>query len=108
MSVQVATGELLLDKILENSNIKAVAIVDERGYVIESRGTAACFKFDGGRDTTSTTDRAASAPTENVYLVEAGEDFVIVVFDDRMNFERIKESVDAALGEFDMAPHVEE
>lgn len=108
MSVQVATGELLLDKILESPNIKAIALVDERGYVIESRGTAACFKFEHGRDETRPTEAGDAPPTENVYLVAAGDEFLIVVFDDRMNFERIKESVDAALGEFGMAPSAEE
>jgi len=109
--VKVATSELLLDSLLGNPNVKAAVLVDDRGYVIDKRGMAACLKIGGEGEQTAKVAAATARkqkPTENLYLVQAGDDFLIVVFDDRMNFERIKASVDTTLAEFDMAPDSEE
>ncbi len=100
MSVKVSTNDLLLDALMSDPNIKASMIIDDRGYVIEKRGSA--FSIKGSDPTLETAD--ARVPKENLYLVEAGENFLIVVFDEQLNFERIKRSVDETLGRFDMAP----
>lgn len=109
MPVKVATSELLLDSLLGHANVKAAVLVDDRGYVIDKRGIAACLKIGAdGEGTAQLPAAAKSKPTENLYLVQAGDDFLIVVFDDRMNFERIKEAVDGTLAEFDLAPSDDE
>lgn len=101
MSVKVSTNDLLLDALMSDPHIKASVIIDDRGYIIEQRGSAFSLKGDGD-PTLDTAD--ARIPKENLYLVEAGEDFLIVIFDEKLNFERIKRSVDDTLGQFDMRP----
>jgi hypothetical protein len=101
MAVKVATAEMLLDSLMENQNVSAAVLVDDRGYIIDQRGSAACLK---SADTTQAPAERSKQPNENLYLVEAGEDFLIVVFDDRLNFERLKPVVDGTLAEFGMAP----
>ena len=103
MAVKVSTSELLLDALIDNPNIKATVLVDDRGYIIEKRGSAQCIRDD---DATMITSKKPAL--ENVYLVEAGSDFLLVVFDERLNFERLKQSVDSTLGQFDLAPEVVE
>ncbi len=109
MAVKVATGELLLDSLLENPNVKAAVLVDTRGYIIEKRGSALSLKGLGAEEAGAPiADGAKKGPSENLYLVEAGQDFLIVVFDDRLNFERLKSAVDETLAEFGMAPAVDD
>lgn len=105
MAVKVAEGELVLDALLENPSIKAAVLVDSRGYVVEKRGAAASLKLASSAD--KTTDVASStkkAPNENLYLVQAGNDYLVVVFEDHNSFERLKSAVDGVLGEFGLAP----
>ena len=106
MSVKVATTELLLDSLLENPNVKAAMLVDHRGYVIDRRGTALSLKVTAEDDERATAERTAATrgPNESLYLVQAGDDVLVVVFDERLNFERLKAAVDGILGEFDLAP----
>ncbi len=99
MTVQVATSELLLDSLIDNPNIKAAVLVDDRGYIIEQRGSARCIKAEEEDQTLITGKRP---PLENIYIVQAEDDFLIVVFDERLNFERLKKSVDSTLGQFGM------
>ena len=103
MTVKVAENELLLDALMEDPDVKAAVLVDNRGYVIEQRKTTASLKT-GKASVRQRSDTSPGPPTENLYLVEAGDDFLIVVFDERVNFEKVKSSVDATLGEFDMEP----
>lgn len=102
MAVKVSTAELLLDSLVDNPNIRAALVVDGSGYILEQRGNARCVRFSNEDDDTGSVSKRSQM--ENIYLVEAGEDFLIVVFDERMNFERLKNSVDSTLENFDMAP----
>jgi len=106
MGVEVSTDELLLDSLMENSNIKAALVLDERGYIIEKRGSAKCIDAVGDDDKTQIIDTNAEKkqPTESLYLVEAGDDFLVVVFDDKLNFEHLKKSVDSSLAHFGFRP----
>ena len=105
MAVKVAKGEMLLDSLLENPSIKAAVLVDDRGYVVEKRGAAACLKIAVDDETVPVaTTKSGAGPTENLYLVQAGTDYLVVVFEENLNFERFKESVDSILAEFDLAP----
>lgn len=99
MAVKVSTSALLLDALIDNPSVKATVLVDDRGYILEQRGSAQCIRDD---DATMITSKKPSL--ENLYLVEAGDDFLLVIFDERLNFERLKKSVDETLGQFDFAP----
>lgn len=105
MAVKVSTAELLLDSLIDNPNIRAAIMVDENGYILEQRGNARCVR--SVEDEEATIQMSKRPQMENIYLVEAGENFLIVVFDERMNFERLKNSVDSTLENFDLAPERE-
>lgn len=105
MAVKVSTAELLLDSLVDNPNIRAALVVDEAGYILEQRGNARSIR--GTDDEEATVIMSKRPQMENIYLVEAGENFLIVVFDERMNFERLKTSVDSTLENFDLAPEKE-
>lgn len=102
MSLKVSTSGMLLDTLLENPNIKAAVMLDDRGYILEKRGTAHCLKGSDNDDATLIT--AKRSGLESLYLVQVGGDFLAVVFDERLNFERVKNGVDGVLGHFDLAP----
>ena len=110
MAVKVATGEMLLDAVVENPNVKAAVLVDDRGYIIEKRGTASSLKAIDDTDKTVDIENPLmnAGPSENLYLVQAGADFLIVVFDEHHSFERLKAAVDATLEQFDMAPALDD
>ena len=108
MAVKVATAEMLLDSLIENPNVKAAVLVDDRGYIIERRGSAASLKQIGEEGKVPGADAGKSPPSENLYLVEAGPDYLVVVFDERLNFERLKAAVDATLAQFEMAPSLDD
>ncbi len=105
VAVKVSTAELLLDSLIDNPNIRAAIMVDENGYILEQRGNARCVR--SVEDEEATIQMSKRPQMENIYLVEAGENFLIVVFDERMNFERLKNSVDSTLENFDLAPERE-
>ena len=100
MSVKVATSELLLESLIDNPNIKAVVLVDDRGFILDKRGTAHSIRDDDEEVTMIT---AKKPSLENVYIVQAGDEFLVVVFDERLNFERLKQNVDNTLRQFDLA-----
>lgn len=97
MVVKVSTSELLLDSLIDNPNIQAALLVDERGYIIEKRGHSLAIRDDDATET-----GLKKAGLSNVYIVKAGDDYLVVVFDERLNFERLKQSVDATLQQFDI------
>lgn len=106
MTVQVENTQLLLDALAATHNVKAVVVIDDRGYLIERRGSANCLKI--GDESERTTRVAPVDPergaSENVYIVGAFDgEFIIIVFDDRMNFERIKSSIDEILMQFGLS-----
>ena len=105
MSVKVATGELLLDALIEDERIKAAVLVDARGYVVERRGDARSLK---GKDHRSEPTESSNSAGEHLYLVAAGEQFLVVVFEETTSFERLKSFVDGQLGEFGMALQLDE
>lgn len=92
----------MLDALIEDERIKAAVLVDARGYVVERRGDARSLK---GKDNGTAPTNGAG---EHLYLVAAGEQFLVVVFEETTSFERLKSFVDGQLGEFGMAPQLDE
>lgn len=92
--VKVSTTGLMLDTLVDNPNIQAALIVDERGYIIEKRGNSPAIKD------VDVTEGSRKTALSNIYVVKTGDDFLITIFDERLNFERLKQSVDETLAQF--------
>jgi len=94
--VKVSTSELLLDSLIDLQNVQAALLVDPRGYIIEKRGQSVAIKDD------DITEGNKKSGLSNLYILRAGADYLIVVFDEKLNFERLKSSVDATFAQFDL------
>ena len=86
--------EHLLDALSENSLVKASIIVDKDGQLRGRRGHANVLRQTGPEDITETLEKTAR---ENVYMVEMRQDILIVVFDESIEFERLRNAVDVLL-----------
>ena len=96
MTVQINIYEKLLKDILSDTALKAVLVVDEKGFLIEKAGNAMCVRETNDNDATAMVTKGL----ENVYIKTIGRQFVIVLFDEKMSFERIKASVDEHIARF--------
>lgn len=83
--------EKLLDALSENSLIKAVLIVDHNGRIKGKRGQAKVLER-GPQEATVVEDQ--ERPTENVYLIELSQDLLAVVFEESIEFEKLRRTVD--------------
>lgn len=97
MVVKVSISEMLLDALSDNPHVQAALLVDDRGYIIEKRGHSAAIRDD------DVPQGIKQSGTSNVYIVRINDEFLIVVFDERLNFERLKTAVDETLRQFDLA-----
>lgn len=80
----------LLHALNENSLVKAAAVVNHGGTIIEKVGSAKVFDLTGPPPT--------KKPNENVYLVELNtHDMLIAVFEEHIDFERLRSSVDTLI-----------
>ena len=96
MNIHVDFYKILLDSILENSGIKASIIVDAKGLLLQKSGNAMSLKDTAEDDETA----MVTEGLENIYIKSLKDYFVIVFFDDKMSFERIKASVDDQVARF--------
>ncbi|MEZ4458613.1 MAG: hypothetical protein R3E66_02575 [bacterium] len=96
MVVKVSTSEMMLDALIENPNIVAALMVDDRGYIIDKRGHSAAIRDE------DVTEGHKKSGTSNLYIVRVAHDYLIVVFDERLNFERLKTAVDGTLAQFEI------
>lgn len=85
--------ERLLDALSENSLVKASIIVDNDGQLKGRRGHAHVLR-NGGLEASAASEKGAR---ENVYMVEMRQDVLIVVFDESIEFERLRSAVDVLL-----------
>ena len=86
----------LLDALSENSLVKAAVVIDHAGAVQSQRGQANVLKTEGDTQIQvrpSTTERSR----ENVYLIEMTQDLLIVVFEESVDFERLRNAVEVLL-----------
>ena len=90
MNIQVDIHKMLLEAVLADPAIKAALVVDAQGSIVERLGSAMSLRQAGEEDATET----MTTDLENVYIKTYGENFVIVLFDEKKSFERIKASVD--------------
>lgn len=94
----------LMGALADHALIKAAIVVDGSGAVKARVGKARSLKAKaGGTDQFVSTSAPKNArPKENVYLVGAGADFLIVIFDDGIDFDSIKKDVDALVDELEL------
>lgn len=81
----VTPHEKLLDALAESSLVKAALVLDHDGDVKGKRGQARVLEPNATGE---------KKPTENVYLVELREHLLLVVFDEHVEFERLRKAVD--------------
>ena len=90
----------LLKALAEHSLIKAVLLVDTQGRVKSKRGDARVLKAQAP-GVQINAPRPPSPPTqpnrENVYMMELLGDVLVLVFDEGVDFERVRASVDRLL-----------
>ena len=89
------TPDRLIEALSESSLVKACAIMDRDGQIQATRGEAKVFELN--------TPAPIKKPTENVYLVELEADILMVVFDEHIEFERLRKSVDTLIEHHGMA-----
>lgn len=86
----------LLDALSENSLVKAALVIDHAGAVRGQRGHANVLTTEGDTQL-QVRPTSAERSRENVYLVEMTEDLLIVVFEENVDFERLRNAVDVLL-----------
>ena len=85
--------ERLLDALSENSLIKAALVVDSQGAVKGRRGQSKVLRPENG-----VAPRASEkVERDNVYMIEMIEDILVVIFDESIEFERLRNAVDVLL-----------
>lgn len=95
--------EQLLASLIENSMVKAALLLDMQGRIKGSRGQAqmlrnnnsASIQIDAGYSAQSANQ--ANKPKENVYLLELREGILAVIFQDDVDFERIRKLTDTLI-----------
>lgn len=86
----------LLQALFESSLVKAAAIVTHGGEVLDRIGQAKVFDLRAR-------PQAGKKPTENVYLVELlTQEMLLVVFEDHVEFERLRKSVDTLIAHHEL------
>ena len=95
-SSEQTTTQKLLQALFESSLVKAAAIVTHGGEVLDRIGQAQVFDLRAK-------PQPNKKPTENVYLVELKtQEMLLVVFEDHVEFERLRKSVDTLIGHHDL------
>lgn len=93
--------EQLLTNLIENSMVKAALLLDMQGRVKGSRGQAQMIKQGSSSvqiDASYTpATNTANKPRENVYLIELQEGILAVIFQDDVDFERVRKLTDTLL-----------
>mgnify|MGYP006303116639 CR=1 FL=1 len=87
-----ATQRELLDSLAENARIKAAVLFDQHGNVRDQVGSSRVVGTTD-RFTNGSVETQRDLPKENVYLIAVGSDFLLTVFDEHTEFERVKTDV---------------
>ena len=101
MNTADAKKAQLVEAVVEHQVIKAAAIVDERGRFRRMEGNANVFR-NGDPIGPGGARQQGDGNHEDVFIESVGEDYLIVVFKARQDFEPIKEEVDRLLEALDL------
>lgn len=89
----------LLKSLVESSLVKAAAVLDHGGRIHSQLGSAKVFDLGA--------EPGTKKPNENVYLVELIEHMLLVVFEDHIEFERLRKSVDTLITHYKLSKPTE-
>ncbi len=95
----------LMKSLEEHPLVKAALVVDEVGAVKSRIGSARSLIRNAAGSTTelrATGNHPVASLKENIYLVGAGGDFLIVIFDDGVDFDHVKRDVDGLLADLEL------
>jgi hypothetical protein len=89
----------LMAALSDHELVKAALVVNPSGTIKGRVGTARSLKSSaGGTDQFGpVSGQQDLRAKENVYLVGAGEDFLIAIFDDGVDFDGVKKDVDSLI-----------
>ena len=89
--------ESLLDTLIENTLVKAALVITPQGRIAGRRGQARVLKHTTSRfDQTEPTEQLEK-PLENLYVVEIAQNFLAVVFEDKVEFDHVRHMVDTLI-----------
>lgn len=94
----------LMGALDEHAYVKAALVVDQSGSVKARVGRARALKSAAGA-TEQVVARGGADDLdskENVYLVGVGADFLIVIFDDGVDFDGVKSDVDGLIADLEL------
>ncbi len=94
--------ERLLDSLSENSLVKAAVVLDVHGAVQARRGHANVLKQPQTTKVQVNMDLDDDEARENVYMVELRSEILAVVFDESVEFERLRHAVDVLIRHHDL------
>ncbi len=98
--------ERLLDSLAENSLVKAAVVIDVHGAVQSRRGHAQVLRAPPTTKIQVNMDLDDDEVRENVYMVELRSEILAVIFEEPVEFERLRHAVDVLIRhhELDRAP----
>lgn len=93
----------LLDALRDHDLVKAALIMDRSGDVKSGVGRASALTESTGQAAAKAVPDSdeAQLPKENIYLVGVGDDYLLTLFDDGVNFDKLKEIVDSLITELE-------
>lgn len=91
----------LLSALADHALIKAAVIFDRHGNVRAQSGSSRVVGTTD-RFTDGSLKRGNDLPKENVYLVGVGNDFLLAVFDNKADFESIKDDIHELIDELEL------
>lgn len=88
----------------EHLSVKAALLLDSSGNIRSRIGNARAILKSGKRTDPMIAPGAkgANQARENIYLVGAGRDFLVVIFDEGVQFDGIKTYVDGMLRDLEL------
>ncbi len=87
----------IIETLMRDDHIRAAVWVDHQGDVKARRGKAHSLRLSAD-EPTGRIPIDKQPPAESLYISQFNDDdFLIVIFDDDVNFEELKKSVDTTL-----------
>jgi hypothetical protein len=92
----------LMGALADHALVKAAVVVDRNGGVKARIGSALSLKAGSTDQFVATSAPKDQVPKENVYLVGAGADFLIAIFDEGVDFDSVKKDVDSLIEQLEV------
>lgn len=94
----------LMSALAEHASIKAAVILDSSGNARQKVGSARALKSSASKTAKLLPDEknGDDKQRESVYLTGAGVDFLLVIFDDNVQFDGIQSFVDGLIRDLEL------